>query len=175
MLFAIHMVGLSVYYFIRWFKANAAQKQEEATAKADSEGVDAAPDVAVVTNPASVDENDAEDGDTAAAKGAGTSLVIKDDALIPFTFVSMAITGAVIGVVGGMFGIGAHETLQCRFVQLADYFCACCGLLNARCWCVHGSHYDRTHGHDEKRCSDTVHAHSSAASICWSSHRIRCA
>jgi uncharacterized membrane protein YfcA len=130
--FSLHMLFLSIYYFRGWLQTQLALAAAEATADRALDGdavstanpmlegaekaeevetrffhpedsalpSDTAPDIAD-------DGNEAAGGEGAGRGGGHDTIEIREGALIPFNYFSMAVTGAIIGVVGGLFGIGA--------------------------------------------------------------------
>jgi uncharacterized membrane protein YfcA len=123
-LFAVHMICLSIFYANSWRKGRAAvdegEKQDkiegEVTNPLDDESPDESPerqssDASSGTDPAGRQEQDGDgSGDEQVEEeeeeeeGQPLVLVIREGAMLPFTYLSMAVAGAVIGVVGGLFG-----------------------------------------------------------------------
>lgn len=123
LLFAIHMLVLCVYYCWQYLTRDKGD--------ADADADDSEKDVEATDNPvgkgAGGDDNDVrlerdepgtEDGTEPYTDYAGRSpdhpefldpdaISVKPDPYVPLNFVSIAVLGACIGVVGGFFGIGA--------------------------------------------------------------------
>jgi uncharacterized membrane protein YfcA len=123
LLFATHMIALALYYTRRWDVSRRVASDPDASAGAA--GAAAGTLASRVTNPLDDGEPEPESAnekpeletsvpvetpseiDVGAAQEDPMEIVIREGAPIPFEYWSMAAVGACIGVVGGLFGIGA--------------------------------------------------------------------